>query len=468
MLAIFYVMDMLRYDYLSCYGNPRGLSPNIDAIAYEGVLFENAFSQTSWTRPSGASMLTSTYPTVHNVLTVNEGYLQGIPTLPEALGSAGFKTAAISSMGHISLDFGFGRGFDEFIELYKDKSLLNKKSNRKTRDKGWAGRHKTEQLPIPTGEDINDALFPLIEKYKGQDLFVFIWSIDTHGPYFHRDTALARFCAPSEDVIWGDKRDSMTTQKEISHMKDLYSDMVYYNDHHIGVLKKRLVESGLYDDTLLILTADHGEAFGEHGVNGHAGIPFDEQIHVPLIMKFPGGRWKGRVGGLAQHIDLFPTVMGFVGKDTGSSFVQGKDLMPIIRGEKDEVNQYLITETRQNKEDPLSISVRTRDAKYIELIMDPFKRAGSLGKTVKDLRRRVKSMMNAKRFLFSLKEDPSEQNNLIGRGKSSTSAEALASIYREVSESNRALAGLIKRRAEEEVQADADIRSQLRALGYID
>src|SRR3990172_436138 len=120
-------MDSLRSDFLSCYGYPKETSPHIDRLAQAGVLFKNAFAQSTWTRPAGASILSSTYPSVHGVFTVEDSLHAAIPLLPGQLKRKGFETTAISSMGNISPFFGFGRGFDRFVELYKEEKLMAKR-----------------------------------------------------------------------------------------------------------------------------------------------------------------------------------------------------------------------------------------------------------------------------------------------------------------------------------------------------
>ena len=192
MIIILYVMDSLRSDFLSCYGYPKETSPHIDQLAREGVLFKNAFAQSTWTRPSGASLLTSTYPSVNGVLTVEDLLPAAIPTLPEQLKKHGFKTIAITSMGNVSPIYGFGRGFDQYIELYREERVIEKRKKIRVKSIGkdqYFGV-KTEHVPIATSEDINEFLFPLIEENRENHLFFFIWSLDTHHPYFHRDMEL--------------------------------------------------------------------------------------------------------------------------------------------------------------------------------------------------------------------------------------------------------------------------------------
>ena len=252
-------------------------------------------AQSTWTRPSGASLLSSTYPSVHGVNTMADSLPDALPTLPKLLRQGGFGTIGISAMGNISPAFGFGNGFDRFVELYKMSSFKEKKVKCEVDDaelKSALGL-ESDEVPVMTSKDINECLFPLIPENRDEDLFIFVWSIDTHDPYFHRDKALARFSSPSDEVLWVKQTLRMRGKKQIEQLKGLYQDMIYFNDYHLGLLIEELKNRDLFDRTLLIVTGDHGEAFGEHGVNSHAGRPYDEQIRVPLIMKLPEDRYGG-------------------------------------------------------------------------------------------------------------------------------------------------------------------------------
>ncbi len=177
MIIILYVMDSLRPDFLSCYGYEKETSPNIDGLIREGVLFTNAFAQSTWTRASGASILSSTYPSVHGVFNVRDIFHNSIPRLVEPLKKSEFKTIAFSTIGNISRDFGFGKGFENFVEVYKDQTLREKRAklNLKegdTKQKGW--RIDSDYVPICTSEDINQYLFPLLHENGNANSSIFV------------------------------------------------------------------------------------------------------------------------------------------------------------------------------------------------------------------------------------------------------------------------------------------------------
>ncbi|HDD35633.1 MAG TPA: hypothetical protein ENF30_02405, partial [Candidatus Desulfofervidus auxilii] len=365
MLIILYVLDSLRPDFLSCYGCNENTSPNIDKIAKDGVIFKRAYAQSTWTRPSGASILSSLYPSCHGVMTVKDVLSSSVPFLPEQLKKLGFKTVAISSMGNISPAFGFGRDFDHFVELYKERSVMTKRKVLQTKKVGWQDYFDTEIVAIPTSEEINEYLFPFLKKYGHKKLFIFIWSLDTHGPFFHRDLKMVKYSPPSEELLWNNKA-SLKSEKLKDRIKTIYKDMIYYNDYHIGILVEKLKELALYDESFFIITSDHGESFGEHGIFGHAGVPYEEQIRVPLIMKFPHQEFRGSsVDSLTQHIDIYPTILEYL-RSPVSNFVQGKSLLPIIRREKASINSYIFNETGLRESSPRYFCLRTEKYKYIK------------------------------------------------------------------------------------------------------
>ncbi|RKX93375.1 MAG: hypothetical protein DRP84_08575 [Spirochaetes bacterium] len=470
MVIILYVLDALRADYLSCYGHKNKTSPNIDKIAEENVIFKNAFSQSTWTRTSGASILSSTYPSVHKVITLKDTFPSSLPSLQEELKKNGFRTIAISSMGNISPDFGFGKGFDHFIELYKEKKVMSKRKILQTKHVSWQNYFKSESVAIATAEDINKFLFPFLEKYKGENLFVFIWSIDTHAPFFHREPKLAKFSSPSSKIFWNNGR-----KKRIRRLKNIYQDMLYYNDYYLGKLRERLEELNLYDDSFLIITSDHGESFGEHYLYGHGKVPYEEEIRVPLIMKFPGSKFQGSVEGLVQHIDIYPTILDYLKIEKDNHFIQGKSLLPLVSKKEKRLNQFVFSETQLDKDRPKYISLRTENYKYIR-IKCKLMLAGYIKlrmPVLRTLRRSLKNLINYIKYLFindqmlfSLKNDNQEKNNIIRKEKEI--AEQLKSQIRAIYKENERKSLSLRKGERRRRKIDKEIENQLKVLGYLD
>ncbi len=471
LVIIWYVMDSLRPDFLSCYGHRKETSPNIDKLAHEGVCFTSAFAQTTWTKPSGASMLSSTYPSVHGANGMGDVVPSYLPMVQDLLRRAGFKTVAVSSMGNISPYFGFGKGFDVFVELYKEKRVMEKRRKVIIRNPQWTPHfgEAGDRVPIATSEDINDYVFPLLKEYGDKPLFIFIWSLDTHGPYFHRDMDFARF-HPYDDLKLSDEIQRAQSQAEIDLLRGLYEDMIYYNDHHIGILVDMMKELRLYDHSLLILTGDHGEAFGEHGVTSHGKIPHDEQIRVPLIVKFPYSEHSGKVSSIVQHIDIVPTLLNYLGITDGSMLIQGKNVMPALRNQQ-KVNEYAFVEYL-HRDFPSYVALRTEDHKLMAVRRPEI----TFRKWLRERKKLWPSpwFVYKPLYLFDVKNDPGESDNIIEKNKAV--ARQFHTLLKAILRENMRRSRELRRRKVKTMnfnqgeggRSDGEVADQLRALGYFD
>jgi len=416
MNVILYVLDSLRPDHLSCYGYYKETSPNIDQLAKEGIVFKHAFSQSTWTRASAASLLTGLYPKAVGVETKDDRFISKALRLPEMFKALGYKTIAISAMPNVSAYFGFARGFDVFIDLYKER-LPKKRALLKKKHSIIVGKlQERKEILIPTSEDINKYLFPLLGRVKKEKFFIMLWSIDTHDPYFIRgDTD--RFRAPRDQPILIHKDIvKMKTSKERERLVVLYDKMIYYNDYHLGNLINELVRLRLDENTLFIITADHGEAFGEHGRNSHAGPPYDEQIRVPLIIKFPNGEFSGQVVRTpVQLIDVLPTLQAVLPESLMIK-TQGQNLLPLIRGES-LGNRLVFSSAAFNPKLGSYFAVRTEQWKYI-LFQPPSLSLRTLKSRPRVLIKALHSvLLQPREWLFRIDQDKGETRNMVKRAK---------------------------------------------------
>lgn len=432
MHIIIYVLDALRADHLSCYGYERETSPHIDELACEGVVFKNCFTSTTWTRPVAASILTGTYPGVHLARSRYDRISESLTRLPQVLRESDFKAAAFSTMGNVASEIGFGLGFDHYYDLFRDPDILAKRRKLNAAEEGLM--HAPDQeIALPRAEDVNDYLFPWLEQNRASKTFSFIWSIETHVPYrapngFRRfsDTAALR---PNE----GERDDIRNAgADDRQRLMNLYDDEIYYNDYCIGQIVNHLKLLDIYDNTLFIVVADHGDAFYEHGTYAHGHAPYEELIHVPMVAKFPDGKYSGQcVAGLVELIDIFPTITAVVGLSpgtAGSTYVQGYNLLPMVEGTRDQVREYVFSDTQ-----PLEIgnhyqSVRDQRWKFIQ-VQKPKRNRRTFIRTGQHVleRRMVFSILRSPRhflrhylgssneYLFDLEADHSEQRNLVSR-----------------------------------------------------
>ncbi len=282
-------IDTCRADYLSCYGYSQQTTPNIDAVAAEGILFENTITPVPMTLPAHSSMLTGTIPPYHGVHdNVNYKLSKSNLTLAEVLGANGFKTAAIISAFVLDSQFGIAQGFDTYNDQFEEAHVAVGISERKG---GEATRFALEWL----------------EKQKGEKSFLFLHYFDPHYDYVPPEPFASRFA------------------------DNPYAGEVAYTDHCIGQVLDKLKELGFYDSTLIIITSDHGEMLGEHGEDAHGYFIYQSAIRVPLIFKLPRSRESHRISELVGLVDIVPTICSMLGI-TVPQQVQGQDLSPYFNG----------------------------------------------------------------------------------------------------------------------------------------
>jgi len=307
-----YVIDTLRADHLGSYGYSRPTSPNIDQLASEGTLFENAFSNSSWTRTSAASIWTGLYPKNHRTFGRDDMLPADLVTLAEKLKEQGYETAAFVGNGNLIATFGFDQGFDSFRDLsenLEEPALLSYLS-----------------------DHINDSVFAYLDRRPKSNpripLFLVVWTIDPHFPYAPREDVEQLFGIERYEPIdtTNNKlfrrirtRKVEPSRSQIEYMLTRYDQEIFFNDRSFGAFVRKLEEADLYRDAVTILTSDHGEEFFDHGFVGHGLTLYGEQVEIPLIIKGPGFEAGTRSPLPVQLVDLYPTVMEIVGAKQSDS-----------------------------------------------------------------------------------------------------------------------------------------------------
>ena len=323
-LVVLVSCDTMRADRLSVYGYGKDTTPNLREFSKDAVVFENAFTPEPWTPSAHMSMLTGLYPRNHG-LTANINIPDTVRTLPEVLKDAGYATAGHAGMQWWFLPWrGFGRGFDEYS--------------------------------VPDGQrDVFETCrlgLKFLEAHPNARTFLFLHTYDLHShmegtlPYGTADAKYQRFStalgAPPALTREGPPLQSPTaflgahnqgnlkiTPEESAYMQALYDDALLRVDDALGQFFARLREQGRYDNALIIITADHGEAFGEHDRYMHGDI-YEANVRVPLLVKFPRGAHAGtRAPGMARLIDLFPTIIEAAGIADAPK-VDGHSLAPLL------------------------------------------------------------------------------------------------------------------------------------------
>ena len=420
--VIVILIDVLGADNLGCYGYERPTSPNIDALADDSVLFEHAIASSTYTKTSVASLFSGRFPHNHGVY---DGYFpeinatitadlleEEIPTLAESFAEHGWTCAAWTSNGQILSYMGFAQGF----HLYDDH----------------AGKIPVMARKFRTWRD---------EWFEQRRAFCYLHVIDLHAPYNPGPGYRGRFghteagVPEMEEAEWYRVRNEINQKKRPFGPEDIeayharHDEVLVFVDEWVGRMLAELKAEGRYDDSLIVLLGDHGDAFWEHGFVGHSHMPYDELVNVPLIIKLPGSAQAGRrVDAMVGLVDVAPTLLELVGATApeGTDGVSFLDLL--LDPESPSPQRTLFSEYKT------IISVRTDDWKYIARPRHPEE-------------------------LYDLKADPGERVNVIEEYPEVAARLSLAA--------KAAAAKRDARERNEKVELDEETIQALRELGYL-
>jgi arylsulfatase A-like enzyme len=370
------ILDCLRADHLGAYGYPLPTSPNLDRLAAEGIRFESSYANGTWTKPSMATLFTGLYPSEHGLLRVGtpasdvtetDALADGIPMLAESFAAAGYRTIAAVNQIHLKPEFGFGRGFTDFHWL---KGRAAYELNRLVEGSAAAAK-------------------------PGQPVFAWVHYLDLHWPYRHfRKNPVPELGATAMDpepptdqgiaVIDTWVTNHLSEENRLALMAR-YDREIRYADDALADLVERFRNMGRLDDTLILITSDHGEGFYEHQELMHGFEPYDEVARVPLVIRAPAR--LGLPGGvrktLVSHVDLAPTVLDLLGLPPVAG-TSGESYLPVLKG-RDHAERAVLIQTE--------LTAALRKGKY---------------KLIQHTDRRVE--------LYDLEADPAEKRNLASGG----------------------------------------------------
>ncbi len=332
------LVDTLRADHLGAYGAPFS-TPNFDRIARDGILFEQAYAAASWTRASGASLMTSRLPSGHGASAKASVLSDDAVTYAEVLRDGGFTNGALINNINLTQTFHFDQGFDAFVyeapeyrfgatesvfglTLYKVVHKLAERVDRSER---------VERFYQPARVVFGDAL-RFVEAHRGKPWSLMAHLMEPHDPYFeHPSIRLGEGHPDYNGSAFGRAEVEHPRPEQVDELKALYADEVRFLDRELGVFLDQLERSGLYDELTIVVTADHGEEFYEHGGFWHGTTLYDEQIHVPLLVKLPNRDLAGtRVPWQVRLIDVAPTMASIAGVTPPAGW-EGEDLLPSVR-----------------------------------------------------------------------------------------------------------------------------------------
>ena len=292
--VILITLDTVRADRMGFLGSKLGLTPQLDALASQSVVFEHAYSQAPITPVSHATILTGTFPQYHGIRNFGDRLPASVPFLPDILHAQGYHTGAF--VGSIILDpkNGFASGFERGFDVYNAGFHRQK-----------TGERREASMQRRADVTLGFAL-EWVGQQQGSPFFLWVHLWDAHDPYNPPEPFRSRFPGTP------------------------YNASIAYVDATVGKLLDYLRTQGLYDNALIAVASDHGESLGEHGELTHSIFLYDSTIHVPLLLKLPGNRFAGqRLNAAASLVDLAPTILAALAQ-TPPSAMQGNSLLPLI------------------------------------------------------------------------------------------------------------------------------------------
>jgi arylsulfatase A-like enzyme len=427
---VLYVIDTLRADSLGAYGKDLPTSPRFDQLAGQGILFENALAVSSWTRPTVVSILTGLGPGRHGVVGRDDSLAQEARTLAEFLHAAGYRTGGFITNANVSAKFGVNQGFGAY-EWYPH------------------GKDKPDQAPRSSVLANKSALRWIGEGSPEEAFLAFVHISDPHGPYLPPKLERSRFAGDVSDPDIGTGSylrklaDLKIPQSQAARrdLEALYSAEVAYADARLGEFLDGLDALGHGDDTLVVVVADHGEEFFDHGWSEHGKTLYEEQIHVPLAIRLPGGLLAGRrIESAIQQIDLLPTLLDILGLEA-PPLIDGESALHLLTDESARPARPAFASL--DIDDRRLLSVTERNLKLIEAFEYDHPKGHHPGLQ-----------------LFDLSQDPHEKNDL-----SAKRPIALRYLQMKIrSEEREAEKGFTP----EAAVLDAALIEELRALGYLE
>jgi arylsulfatase A-like enzyme len=421
------VLDAARADHFGCYGYDRPTTPNIDRLAEESVVFERAVSNASFTIGSVASLLSGLPPGRHGVVDNGSVLSQKTTTLAEVLASRGYRTAAFTENPLIDRDFGYGQGFQEF------RQLLPEQAPGEDLDLSQSRAHVAEMVTW-IERAMSDAPF-----------FLYAHFLRPHNPYHALPVHTGRFSQGYSGELRGRTLELVIinagwlepSESDLQQLIDLYAENLLSADALVGELIEALRQRGLLESTIVVVTSDHGEAFLEHDWVSHGFQVFQEDVHVPFLIRFPSALSVSprRENALVQLTDLMPTVLAALDVSEGME-IPGRNLMPLLGGGNSDRRRPPVVSHGK-----MAVSLRDGDLKFIRETKGP-----------RDQRRML---------LFDLSADPRELQDLASLRESEAARMRVRLSALLEQQKRRSIAKPAR-------QLDPDRIEKLRALGYLE
>ena len=479
-------IDTLRPDHLSCYGYERKTTPTIDRLAEEGALFECAVSSTTWTLPAHAALFTSLPDAVHSVLTTSCRLDPQRITIQEIMKENGYATAGFYSCPFLDPIFGLDQGFDlyegcmstssvykdqEFLELgkklrelrdtpgsFKDPSIRARVAELRNRMQEIYEKGEFQARTEVTGDRVSDKAVRWLTEHSREKFFLFLHYFDPHYDFVPPEPWDRQFDSgykgsyDGKDFMKNDAVSAAMDKRDLDHIIALYDGEIAYTDFQLKRVIETIEDLGLNENTLIIVTSDHGEEFFEHGMKGHRSNLFDTTLRIPLIVHLPGVVPAGKkIRSQVRIIDIFPTILDYAGvKEMGEAL--GESLRKLVEGSVQDAGLPALLEILVEPKNLYQKGLRTDQWK---LIIEG------------DLLERNQAVQ-----FYDLKKDPGEQLTLrmdVGSGiAENEDLSKAASMMKQLSAEAMSIEkNLPKSEGSDPMEIPEEIRNRLLSLGYI-
>ena len=451
---ILVAIDALRADYLRCYApEAEAATPNLDAFLKDAVLFKESYSQASWTKPSFATLFTGLYPEMHTATTKTSGIPEEVETLAEVLQEGGYYTQGFSNNPNVTALFNFDQGFVDYTDLKPRLQFFAAPSAAKLSmyEVLRKGRQRIASkfafLPGVGGMEVWDFYQPAeaitdtalawadTKAPKETPFYLYLHYMDPHDPFMDHSKSGVGYARA--------RMENPDPEKYLAPMRAAYNSEIEYLDIHLGRLFEGLKDRGLYENTVIVFTGDHGEEFYDHEGWWHGQTLYDELIHVPIAIKLPKNDQGGKINtDFARHIDLAPTMLHCAGLKKGKT-MPGQSIFDANFGFANPGVAYSYAEN--DFEGNVLQAVRSKTHKLIHANEDNNRNLAPVE-------------------FFDLEKDPQEENNLADIAEyldqKTTFTEAMKS-YEKVIKENAA-------EPTADVALNAELQEQMKSLGYLE
>jgi arylsulfatase A-like enzyme len=419
--VVLIILDAAGAKHVSSYGYFRKTTPNIDELAAHGIRFEQAHTQAVYTLASTASLMSGLDPFNHRIILRRSKLPQHTITLAERFRDGGYDTGTFVANGNASSIFGMTQGFQEVGEVFREPNYS-----------GW-------------GKDITNRFTGWLGKVRAKPFFAYLHYREPHAPFNPPDEFKKQFTDPNyqglKDASYERRQqinmgEGGSNQAERDYITATYDENLHYGDYEVGRVIAKLKELGVFDNTILVVTSDHGEAFWEHGFQGHNSQLYEESVRIPLVIKLTrnSGIKEKVVNSTVRTIDLYPTLVDLLNLSRRDMRVDGKSFIPYFLSAADDERGVM--------------------SQIIEERGYSFKEDGY---------KFIIHLASRKEELYNLADDPQELKNLVEREP--VRAHYMRSRIFGWMASNKRIGRWQKT---EKATIDDTTRENLKALGYVD